>query len=129
MNIQQALNQSLLAAGTSVYLAGHTIEQGKQSARAEYQAASDERNESVKQRNATSEARENDLMDWVTEDVKNGTLTKKQGAKVFSEMVLDDPDINAANERVNIAQGRFKLADRNLNKWFLRKDEPNSYRK
>lgn len=129
MNIQQALNQSLLSIAGSAYLTGETLAKGKESARAEYQAASDERNESVKQRNTTSEAQQNFWMDAVNEDVKNGNLTKDVGAKVFSEMVLDDPDINAANERVNIAQERFKLADRNLNKWFLRKDEPNSYRK
>lgn len=41
MNIQQALNQSLLSAGASLYFTGQTLEQGKQSAIAEFQSASD----------------------------------------------------------------------------------------
>lgn len=41
MNIQQALNRGLLAGGTSLYFAGQTLEQNRQSAVAEHQAATE----------------------------------------------------------------------------------------
>lgn len=101
MNIQQALNQSLLAGGASVYLTGQTLEQGKQSARSEYQAASDASLEHDKKYNEELGPK---IEAW-----------KRRGSS--------DEEIQAAigatplGQEGPLIQNRLDRAERNLYKW------------
>lgn len=101
MNIQQALNQALVAAGTSVYLAGHTIEQGKQSARAEYQAASDATLEHDKKYNE-------ELGPKIEEWKRRGLSNKEIQAAIEATPI---------GQEGPIIQNRLDRAERNLYKW------------
>ena len=128
MNIQQALNQGLISAATSAYLTDQILEQGKQSAIGEYQAASNERNESYKQNQIVHDVQKDDWKEQLDKDVKKGTMTQAEADENLKELVKTDSKVISAKERKVVADRRFKRAERNLDKW-VNPNEANSYKK
>lgn len=128
MNIQQALNQSLLSAATATYFASDIIDKGKQSAIDKSNTASAEKNESIRQHYMTR-AVQRDVYNELHEDfgLKDGK-TNDEVREEINQLVDDDAKVIAAKERQDLAKKNYQRAERNLKRWDLDRNEVNSYK-
>lgn len=110
MNIQQALNQSLLAVGTSVYLTGQTIDRGRETTGARYQALSDR-------------SRENDR----EYDEKVQPKIDEWKAKGDTQEQIDASlDANPIVQEGRQIQANLERTEKELRKWYWTREVPDS---
>lgn len=126
MNIQQALNQGLLTGGAGLYFASQTLEQGKQAANAEYQAASKDKIESKKNYEITEAVRGDENKERLSEELKQYQPALQ--SEVIKDAVANDPEVRAAKERQAKADARFNRADKKLARWNKNPGEVNNLR-
>lgn len=118
MNIQQALNQSLLSVAGSAYLRNQILEQGKQSAITNYQAASKAQMDAEKQRS-------------IDVAVARDEYEEKYGNKdeeFIDKQVAGNAKVIQAGKLEDIADRNLKRAERKLERWDTNRDEVDDYK-